>query len=260
LPLDARLRHTGRRKEASTFREHRSRLAVLGVLGAFLLLTLAASSCGDDDDEEAERSPAAQPTRDSSRFSATVDNPLFPLSTIRATLFEGTEGRTAIRSESRVLDRPGEVSGVPVTVVDVREYEDRELVEHTRDYYAQHADGSVRYMGEAVDDVEHGKVVGHEGQWLAGRGNARPGIFMPADPKVGDAFEQERAPGVAEDRSEVVEIGLTATTPAGRFDDCIKTKDFAPLDRKTEFKYYCAGVGLVREQFPEGRLDLVRYR
>jgi hypothetical protein len=159
-----------------------------------------------------------------------------------------------------VLEEPGEVSGVPVTVVDVMEYEDRELVEHTRDYYAQHADGSVRYMGEAVDDVEHGKVVGHEGQWLAGRGNARPGIFMPADPKVGDAFEQERAPGVAEDRSEVVEVGLTATTPAGRFDDCIKTKDFAPLDRETEFKYYCAGVGLVREQFPEGRLDLVRYR
>ncbi len=189
-----------------------------------------------------------------------VDNPLFPLASLRATLFEGTEEDAEIRSQSRVLERTGRVAGVPVTVVDVREYEDGELVEHTRDYYAQHADGGVRYMGETVDDIEDGKVVGHEGQWLAGRGNAKPGLFMPADPRVGDAFEQERAPGVAEDRSEVVAVGLKVTTPAGRFDDCIKTKDFAPLDKATEFKYYCAGVGLVREQFPEGRLDLVGYR
>jgi hypothetical protein len=235
-------------------------LALLGVLGAFLLLTLAVSSCGDDDEESEQSAVAAGPALDSSQFSATVDNSLFPLATIRATLFEGTEGDAEIRSESRVLGRTGRVSGVPVTVVDVREYEDGELVEHTRDYYAQHTDGGVRYMGEAVDDIEDGKVVGHEGQWLAGKGNAKPGVFMPADPKVGDAFKQERAPGVAEDRSEVVAVGLNVTTPAGRFDDCIKTKDFAPLDKNTEFKYYCAGVGLVREQFPEGRLDLVRYR
>jgi hypothetical protein len=235
-------------------------LALLGVLGAFLLLTLAVSSCGDDDEGSEQSAVAAGPALDSSQFSATVDNSLFPLATIRATLFEGTEGDAEIRSESRVLERTGRVSGVPVTVVDVREYEDGELVEHTRDYYAQHTDGGVRYMGEAVDDIEDGKVVGHEGQWLAGKGNAKPGVFMPADPKVGDAFKQERAPGVAEDRSEVVAVGLNVTTPAGRFDDCIKTKDFAPLDKNTEFKYYCAGVGLVREQFPEGRLDLVRYR
>jgi hypothetical protein len=234
-------------------------LALLGVLGAFFLLTLAASGCGDDD-EVSEGSAAARPTLDSSQFSATVDNALFPLATIRATLFEGTEGDAKVRSTSHVLERTGQVSGVPVTVVDVRDYEDGELVEHTRDYYAQHKDGSVRYMGEAVDDIEDGKVVGHEGQWLAGKGNARPGIFMPAEPKVGDTFQQERAAGVAEDRSEVVTVGLKVTTPAGRFDDCIKTKDFAPLDKQTEFKYYCAGVGLVREQFPEGRLDLVRYR
>jgi hypothetical protein len=225
-----------------------------------VFLTLAVSSCGDDDDQEPERGAAATRALDPAQFSAVVDNPLFPLANLRATRFEGSEEDAEIRSRSRVLERTGRVAGVPVTVVDVREYEDGELVEHTRDYYAQHADGGVRYMGETVDDIEDGKVVGHEGQWLAGRGNAKPGLFMPADPGVGDSFEQERAPGVAEDRSEVVAVGLKVTTPAGRFDDCIKTKDFAPLDKATEFKYYCAGVGLVREQFPEGRLELVRYR
>jgi hypothetical protein len=238
------------------------RSALAGVVGVFVVVALAVSSCGGSDggDGEAEPSSRARAALDPVQFSANVENPLFPLATLRAMVYEGTEDGAKIRSESRVLERTGRVFGVPVTVVDVREYEDGELVEHTRDYYAQHADGGVRYMGEHVNDIEDGKVVGHEGQWLAGKGNAKPGIFMPADPRVGDAFEQERAPGLAEDRSEVVAVDLEVTTPAGRFDDCIKTKDFAPLDKATEFKYYCAGVGLVRERYAEGRLDLVRYR
>jgi hypothetical protein len=235
-------------------------LALLSVLGACWLLTLALSACGDDDDEETAQSRAATPALDPAQFTAKVDHPLVPLTTVSTTVFQGTEEGATVRAVSRVLDRTVRVSGVPVTAVDVREFQDGELVEHTRDYYALDQNGAVRYMGESVEDIENGKVVGHEGQWLAGRAGAKPGIFMPADPKVGDKFEQERAPGVAEDRSEVVAVGLKVTTPAGRFDHCIKTKDFAPLDKNTEFKYYCAGVGLVREQAPKARLDLVRYR
>ena len=85
-------------------------------------------------------------------------------------------------------------------------------------------------------------------------------MFMPAEPKVGDVFEQEQAPGVAEDRSTVVAVELEVKTPVGTFSDCIKTRDFAPLDDVTEFKYYCPRVGLVREEPPDGRLELVRYR
>jgi hypothetical protein len=83
---------------------------------------------------------------------------------------------------------------------------------------------------------------------------------MPAHPKVGQTFQQERAPGVAEDRSAVVAIGLEVRTPLRTFSDCIKTKDFAPLDNVTEFKLYCPGVGLVREEGVGERLDLVQYR
>jgi hypothetical protein len=194
-----------------------------------------------------------------------VDHPLVPLESVRATVFVGSERdsetgrRVRLRVESRVLERTELVAGVRVAVVDVKDYEDGELVERTHDYYAQHEDGSVWYFGERVDDYEDGAVVGHKGQWLAGRENARAGVFMPDEPKLGQAFEQERAPGVAEDRSTVVAAGLEVTTPAGRFEDCIKTKDFAPLDNVTEFKYYCRGVGLVREEPPGGRLDLIRY-
>ncbi len=82
---------------------------------------------------------------------------------------------------------------------------------------------------------------------------------LPASPQAGDEFEQEKAPGVAEDRSTVVGLGETVTVPAGTFQDCIKTEDFAPLDNLTEFKYYCTGIGLVREEFEGGYLDLVSY-
>jgi hypothetical protein len=230
-----------------------------------IAVVLTVPACGGDDDE-AETSGDDRPALDPAQYSATVDHPLFPLSNLRSTSFAGSEGdpdtdeRVKVRVVQRVLEQPGEVSGVPVTVVDVREFEDGELVEHTLDYYAEDDEGNVRYMGERVDDIEDGKVVAHEGQWLAGKGDAKPGVFMPTDPQVGDVFEQERAPGVAEDRSEVVAVDLAVSVPAGRFDGCIKTEDFAPLDKNTEFKFYCPGVGLVREQFEIGRMDLVRYR
>jgi hypothetical protein len=203
--------------------------------------------------------PGASPGR-ARRYTAKVDHPLVPLTTIRRTVFEGREGDAKLRVVSTVLERTTRVAGVRVAIVKVRDFEDGELVERTADYYAQDRRGRVWYFGERVDDIENGKVVGHEGQWLAGKNGARPGVFMPAKPRVGQVFEQERAPGVARDRSKIMAAGLDVRTPAGQFHDCLKTRDYAPLDRATESKFYCAGVGLVREKPADGRLDLVRYR
>jgi hypothetical protein len=228
-----------------------------------LFLALTATACGgNDDDKNSSKAPAAIDRAD---FSATVDNRLVPLSSVSITVFKGSERgdkdeKVETRAENRVLKETEQVAGVPVTAVEVKEYENGELAERTLDYYAQRSDGSVWYFGERVNNYEDGKIANHEGQWLAGKGNATPGLFMPVKPQVGQAFEQERAPGVAEDRSTVVAVGLHVITPAGKFDDCIKTKDFSPLDKVSEFKYYCAGVGLVREQEQAGRADLVRYR
>jgi hypothetical protein len=211
----------------------------------------------------ASGAPATGPAataRKARKFTWKVDHPLVPLTTVRRTDFEGREDDTKTRVVSKVLDKTTRVNGVRVAIVDVREYEDGELVEHTRDYFAQDRKGRVWYFGERVDDIENGRVVGHEGEWLAGKGRAKPGLYMPAEPKVGKVFEQERAPGVAEDRSRVVAVGLAVEAPAGRFEGCIKTRDYAPLDKRSEFKFYCPGVGLVREKARDARLDLVRYR
>jgi len=234
------------------------------LVGGLALLALVAAACGGDGDDGAAGSATA--TAGTPRISARVDHPLVPLASVHRTVLEGTERdpdtgeRLRIRVDARVRAKPDRVGGIPVTVVEVRDFEDGEVVERTLDYYAQRANGDVLYVGERIDDIEGGKVVGHQGQWLTGRKGARPGIFMLARPKVGDAFQQERAPGVAEDRSTVVAVGLRVRTPAGRFKGCIKTKDYGPLDKVTEFKHYCPGVGLVREEEPGSRADLVRYR
>ena len=237
----------------------RGRAAKRSFAAGMLLVALGTAACGGNGKKQAApQTPSATPTP--ADYSATVNHKLVPLSTVKLTVFEGTEGGTRIRIESRVVDATATLAGVEVRAVEVKEYENGRYSERTLDYYAQHRDGSVWYFGERVEDIKDGKVAGHSGQWLAGVGNAQAGLFMPADPQVGQSFEQERAPGIAEDRSKVVEVGLKVTTAAGTFTDCIKTEDYAPLDKATEHKYYCPGVGLVREEAGSGtRVDLVSY-
>jgi hypothetical protein len=245
----------------------RSAARPAGVAAATAAGASGAGSSGAGTAGAVDRTAQAEPPLDAAQFSTTVDNPLLPLSTMRFKSLRGTErgedgGRLVrVRVETRVLRRSRRVAGVPVLVVQDRDFEDGELVERTLDYFAQDRQGNVWYFGESVDDIEDGRVVGHEGQWLAGRRGARPGLIMPAAPAVGQAFQSERAPGVAEDRSTVLALGIRLRTRAGRrFSGCIKTRDFAPLDRLTETKYYCPRVGLARQLDRRGgKVEITRF-
>jgi len=196
-------------------------------------------------------------------FQVKIDNPLFPLSSLGPTVFEGEENDPDTgalvkkRVESTVLPTTDTVAGVEVTVVNEKDYENGELVESTLDYFAQHRNGDVYYFGERVDIYEGGKIVSHTGQWLAGEGRNEPGVAMPAHPVVRQKFDQEKAPGIAEDQLTVLSLTESVTVPAGSFTGCLKVADFNPLDNATEHKWFCPGVGMVREEFTEGHLDLV---
>jgi hypothetical protein len=232
---------------------------VLAVVGATLVGNLALAG------HLPVIAEGATPAVDLSRLSPVVTNPFFPLASLRSTVLEGEEvdpetgEPIQTRVELTVLPETTTVAGVEVTVAEVKEYEDGELVERTLDYYAQDADGTVYYLGEHVDMYEAGTVVGHQGTWLAGEGENQPGIYMPADPEVGQVFEQERAPGVAEDRSTVLAVEQTIVTPAGEFSGCLHVEDLAPIEGGTGEKYYCPGVGIAREAFEGGSLDLVAF-
>lgn len=58
-------------------------------------------------------------------------------------------------------------------------------------------------------------VAGHGGSWKAGVGGAKTGLLIPGTNLLGARFQQETAPGVAMDRSEISSMDDTVTTPAG---------------------------------------------
>lgn len=76
------------------------------------------------------------------------------------------------------------------------------VIETSINYYAQTQDGTVCYFGEDVDIFLPDGGVSHEGAWRADDPGNAPGIFMPADPQVGMTFQQEVAPGTAEDKQQ----------------------------------------------------------
>jgi hypothetical protein len=183
-------------------------------------------------------------------FSLTIDNDFFPLEVGSQFVLED-EGATS-RVEISVLDETEEIAGVTTRVVRSTEYEDGELIEDTRDYFAQAPDGTVCYFGEDVDIYKGGEVTSHKGSWRAGVNGNLPGIQMPADPAVGMVFRQEFASGVAEDIAEVTALGEQIDIPAGMFDDTLSSKDCNPLESGAkDTKVYIRGIGLAIDEDAE---------
>lgn len=201
-------------------------------------------------------------------FSLVIDNDFFPLSVGQQWVLQGKEQGQTIGLRITVLDETKTLfSGrraVTTRVVEELEWEDanadglvdpgENLREVSLNYFAQTQDGTVCYFGEVVDIYEGGVVVSHEGSWRADTSGNAPGIFMPAAPQPGMTFQQELAPGIAEDRATIVRTG-TATVPAGTFADTITVRDFNPLDGSRSTKVYARDVGLIRDD----TLELVSY-
>lgn len=140
------------------------------------------------------------------------------------------------------------VDGVTTRIVEEREVRDGQPLEVSRNYFAiDKATGDVYYFGEDVDEYKDGKVVGHEGGWLAGADGAKFGLMMPDQAKVGDKFYQEVAPKTAMDRAEIVSLDEKVETPAGKYDKCLQVKETTPLEKGVSYKWYAPGVGLVKD-------------
>ncbi len=186
-------------------------------------------------------------------FSLTIDNGFFPLVVGDELVLEGEDDEgTFIEIIITVLDETEVVAGVTTRVVEEAEFEDGEMVEVSRNFFAQAQDGTVCYFGEDVDDFEDGMIVGHEGAWRAGEDGNLPGIIMPGNPQVGMVFSQEVAPGIAEDQAEILLFGETIDVPAGEFSDTLTTLDCNPQENgSTDEKVYIRGIGLAIDEDAE---------
>jgi hypothetical protein len=194
-----------------------------------------------------------RPVFDPSSFVPTITNPYLPhmpgtLYRLRSRTPDGIEINLI-----RVTHRTKPILGVNATVVHDQVFLNGELTEDTFDWEAQDGQGNVWYFGEDSKELEHGVVVSTEGSWQAGVDGAHPGVIMLAHPKTGDAYVQEDAPDVAEDRAKVLGTKATVDVPFGHFTGCVQTMEWSVLEHgDREHKFYCPGTGMVEEVQPAG--------
>ena len=194
---------------------------------------------------------------DPGNFVRYVTNPFFPLKPGTTFHYEGEKDGVPTSDTMLVTHDTKEILGVACTVVHHQSFEEGVLVEDTFDWYAQDKDGNVWYFGEDTKELdENGNVISTEGSWEAGVDDAQPGIIMEAHPKVGDRYQQELAPGVAEDMAQVIRLqDEEVCVQYGCFEDdeLVLTKEWSPFERGVvEQKYYAEDVGFIRGVMVKG--------
>jgi hypothetical protein len=176
--------------------------------------------------------------------SAHVDNPWFPLRAGSVYRYTGVKDGKPSRETLTVTHATKTIAGVRCVTINDRLFIHGKLAERTTDWYAQDTAGNVWYYGEDTAELDAtGKVTSTEGTWRAGVRGARPGIYMPAHPRVGQTGRQEYYKGHAEDHFKVLKVGRRT----------LLTQETTPLEPGVvDHKTYKRGVGTVLEQTVKG--------
>lgn len=179
-----------------------------------------------------------------SEFSSNVNNRYFVLIPRNKMVYESNTEEGLEKIEVYVMNETKIVNGVETRVVWDRVWLNGDLIEDTKDWYAQDSKGNVWYFGEDSKEMIDGKIINYDGSWESGVNGAKPGIIMKAAPKIGDKYRQEYYKGEAEDMGEVISLSESVIVPFGDFNNCIKTLDYTPLEPDVEeYKFYCPQVG-----------------
>jgi hypothetical protein len=221
---------------------------------------LAIAACGEGHDPARDGAPArvdrarpvfSHPTR--------ITHPLFPVTEARQVVQLGHEGAAALRIEVTRLPERKTIHwngrDIEAVVSQFVGYSDGRILEVARDYFAQADDGSVWYLGEDVDNFEHGVVIDHEGSWLAGQ-DGPPGMIMPAHPRVGDVYRSENIPGLVLETDTVRAVDRTVPGPRGPVHGAIVVQEVL-MDGSRETKTFAPGYGEFTARAP-GSDELVQ--
>jgi hypothetical protein len=208
---------------------------------AILAVSVACLLCG---------SAQATPTG----WARHVTNPWFPLKPGTTFTYTGEKDGHTGRDVFTVTSRTKRINGVVCTEIDDRLYTNRRLAERTKDWYAQDNAGNVWYFGEETAELNaSGRVTSREGSWQDGVDGARAGIYIPANPKVGQSLRQEYYKGHAEDHFTVLRLDATVAVPYVSSRHALLTKEFTPLEPGVlDHKLYVRGIGEVKEETIKG--------
>ena len=242
---------------------------------ALAFVAVLASACGTSSGTNPSPTPAPAPaselapihgtyapTIDPANFVSTVANPYWPLRPGTTYVYRGVRGSTPQTDTEVVTDQTKQILGITATVVRDTVSERGAPIERTFDWYAQDRAGNVWYMGEDSLEMRHGHFVTASDSWEAGVDGAQPGIIVPADPSIGEAYRQEYyPPGQALDEARVLSLTGTLTVPYGSYSGLLVTSERSPLEPQTEQKDYAPGLGEIAERVVQGhheRFALVR--
>ena len=186
--------------------------------------------------------------------SARVNNPWFPLKPGTTYVYMGVKDGLPAVDILRVTHRTRVIDGVRCAVIDDRGYFAGRLGERTTDWYAEDRSGTVWYFGEATAELNpNGTVKTTAGSFQAGKNGARQGIFMPAHPHIGAAYQQEFSKGNAEDHFQILSLSSHVNTAGGSSQHAMLTKETTPLEPGTiDHKLYVRGIGTVLEETVKG--------
>jgi len=241
--------------------------ALLPALGLAAVLAISACNGGSKPSSSASSTPFASTacgtfsgrgcapaservdlTKPSFSDSTRITNPLFPISDLRSALLLGHVDDKPFRTETTLLPGTRTVTWdgeqIPVLISQYMAYLDGRLDEVALDRYAQADDGSVWYFGEDVFDYRNGAIALTEGTWLAGR-EGPPAMIMPGEPKVGDVYRTENAPGIVFEEVTVTTVGKTVAGPRGPVEGAIVASELHS-DRTSEDKIFAPGYGEFR--------------
>jgi len=219
-----------------------------------MLLIGATQIFGQAKDEDAKFTKSFN--HDSCTFLTSGRNLYFILEPGFQLILQGIEENDTVVLEILVLDETKKINNIETRIVTETETVNNQTIEIAWNYFAFCKEtGTIFYFGKDVDNYKNGKVINHNGSWLA-EGKNTPGVLMPGLILLGSRYYQEISPGVAMDRAEIVSIDETFETPMGTFNGCLKTREtnaLNPLEK--EFKIYAPGIGLIKDE----DLLLVKY-
>ena len=217
-----------------------------------LFMMIFISACGGKSSPEAT---AEFKDFDPNNFdrSTEINNKWMPMQPGTQWAYEGTavddEGNIfARRIEFTITDLTKEIAGVRTVVAWIVDYNNDEIIEKEIAFYAQDNDGNVWYLGEHPEEFADGKFVDAP-TWITGIEDARAGVKMMAEPKVGmPNYFQGWGPAVEwSDYGRIDKMGQETCVPIDCYKDVMVIAEASLKEvGAAQFKYYVPEVGEVR--------------
>jgi hypothetical protein len=157
-----------------------------------------------------------------------------------------------VLKETEKFDVPG-IGKFECAVVREEEFYDGVFDQQADNWFCiDKTTNSMYAFGEVSWEVDSiGRKV-FDGTWRVGEpdgnGMAEPGLLMPGTFNIGARYVFDGHEAEAYGYSENVETGITMTTPAGTFENCVRVREYSltnPSD--VTDKWWCPGVGVVRD-------------